>query len=136
MLSRHAKAGEAGRRSDLDRVDIVNASAGGPASHCHLETLHRVDVAFRDDLYGAVVLIAHVSLNTFALRCILDEVPEPDALHAALHDVPPPHEHAELYRGIVGIVGGVGIVGIVRGVGIAGTKKKGASPEAGALVGP
>ena len=111
MLSRHAKAGEASRRLDLDRIDIIDACAGWPAPYGHLEALYRVDVAFRHNLNAAVVLIAHVPLNAFALCRVLDEVPEPDALHAALHDVPPPHEHAELYRGIVGCVGIVGRVG-------------------------
>jgi len=58
------------------------------------------------------MLVSDVPLNALALGRVLDEEPEPDALHAALHDVPAPDKHAELYReGRVGIVGRVGGVG-------------------------
>jgi hypothetical protein len=93
-LSRHPKPGKAARRLNLDRVDIVDASAGRPSPYGHLEPLQRLHVALGDDLDAAVVLVAHVPLNAFALRGVLYEESEPDALHAAFHDVPPPHEHA------------------------------------------
>lgn len=61
------------------------------------------------------MLVAHVSLNAFALRRVLDEEPEPDALHTPFDDKATADEHAGLYKGIVGRVGRVG------------QKKKGAS---------
>ena len=70
--------------------------------------MQRVGVPFGDDFHAAVVLIAHVTLDAFALRGSLDEEPEPDALHTPFHDVSPSDEHAELYMGRVGHVGHVG----------------------------
>jgi hypothetical protein len=45
------------------------------------------------------MLVAHVALNALSLRRVLDEEPEPDALHAPSYDEPAPDEHAELYVG-------------------------------------
>ena len=83
-LSRHAKPGEAARRLELWRLDFVDAGAGRPAPHRHFESLQRIGVAFGDDLDAAVMLVADVALNALALRGILDEKPEPDALDPAL----------------------------------------------------
>jgi hypothetical protein len=46
------------------------------------------------------MLVPNVALNALALCRILDEVPEPDALHTPSHDIPVTDEHAELYRGL------------------------------------
>ena len=115
MLSRHTKPGEPARRFYLKRVDIIHARAGRPLPHGHFESLHRVGIAFGDHLHAAVVLIADVALNTLTLGGILDEVPEPYALHTSLDDEAAPDEHAELYMGIAGIVGRVGFVGQKKG---------------------
>src|SRR5688572_26412422 len=99
LLSRHTKSSEPARRLDLERVDIVHARAGRPLPHGHLESLHRISVAFGDHLNAAVVLIANVTLNALTLGGILDEVPESYALHTSLDDEAAPNEHAELYMG-------------------------------------
>src|SRR5918994_3982343 len=97
-LSRHTKSGEAARWLDVQRVDIVDTRPRRAPPYRDLEPLHCVGVPFGDDLNAPVMLVAHVALNTFALRRDFDEKSEPDALHPALHDVPAPHKHAELYR--------------------------------------
>jgi hypothetical protein len=95
--SRYAKSGETARRRELERVDFVNASAGRPPAHRHLEPLQRIGIAFGEHLDAAVVLVANVTLNALALRCILDEEPEPNALDPAPYDEATPNEHGKLY---------------------------------------
>ena len=97
-LSRNTKSGEAARRSDIRRVDIVDTRTSWSTADRHLEPLQRIGVPLGNNFHAAVVLVADVTLETFALCGILDEEPKPDALYAPLHDVSSPDEHAELYR--------------------------------------
>ena len=100
VLSSHAKSGETARRLDFKSVDVIYAGARRAAPHGHLETLHGVGVPFGDHLDAAVVLVPYIPVNAFALCRVLDEEPEPDALYAALHNVPAPDEHGKLYKGV------------------------------------
>src|SRR5687768_7598387 len=102
FLSCHTKSREAAGCLDIQRLDLVYASAGGPSPHGHLEPLHRSGIAFRSNFNGPVMLIADVTLNAFALRGVLDEESKPHALHTSLDDVATPDEHGELYRGTCG----------------------------------
>jgi hypothetical protein len=98
LLSRHTKPGKPVRRLNVYGVDIVHARTCRPSPHSHLESVHRVGIAFGDHFHAAVVLVANVALNAFTLRRILDEISKPDALHSASDDVPAPDKHAELYK--------------------------------------
>lgn len=90
------KSREAAGCSEVQRVDVIDPSAGRSSPHRHLEALHRRGIAFRDDFNRPVMLVPDVPLNAFTLRRGLDEKSESHALHAALDDVPTPDEHGKL----------------------------------------
>ena len=111
-LSRYAKPGEAARRLDVERLNVIDPCACRPPAHRHLEPLQRRGIAFGNHLDAAVMLVANVTENPLALCRVLDEKPEPNALDPAPYDEATTNEHGELYKGRVGIVGCVEIVGV------------------------